>query len=541
MTSRPAPGLHAAKALTLFLSLFLITLLTPLAPRAHAISAAASASTNTNTHLHQPQPATRQPAELPQGKHLHERWYVIDLAGSRSGWVRDVAVKTDDSIITRIETYLQIRRGPTTVEIYFLSEASESHDNIMQSIRTVQDLAAAPIITTYTFNPDGIKMSTQIQGQQPVTTKVDTPDGVWLTPAQAAEFTRKRIEAGAESFSVRTLDASSGLRAILSKQTLKERGNVDVVGRTIPGIRWATEVDIMPELQSETWTDHAGTPARTKIDLGILAFDMILADRDLALANTDPPELLLSMFVAPDVPIKNPTTSRRAVFVVTGADDLPSAGAQRAQPIINADNNAKAPALRLTIDLDDPLPAPQADIDNPAYIRANQVLDADDPKIKELASQATARAPPDKPARAEAMRRFVYRYINKKDLGVGLATASETARTRTGDCTEHACLLAAMLRADGIPARTVTGLVYIERFGDIRNSFGYHMWTQALLTIDGQPTWVDLDAALDLNKPFHPAYIAIAHSAMEDGALSNDLLRVAPLFGNLNIKVESPR
>ena len=547
---------RARRYTTLALLALLLSFLPPTIlpqPSAHATTTAATATSATTLHNHnqrqqQPQrPAARQPAELPQGKALHDRWYAIELSGSRSGWVRDVAVKTEDSILSRTETLLQIRRGQTTIEIYFISEATETHDNRMQTIRVVQDLAASPITTIYTFTPDShIEVSTQSQAQPPVITRAEKPDGVWLTPAQAAEFTRKRIEAGAESFSVRTLDASSGLRAILTKSTLEERANIDVVGRTIPGLRWKTEVDIMPELQSQTWTDHTGSPARTSIDIGALAFDMILADRDIALADTDPPELLLSMFVATDKPIRNPTTRRRAVFNVTGADHLPSAAAQRAEPIINADQidnqDKTTTAWRLTIDLDDPLPAPQEDINNNAYLAPNHMLDAIDPKIVELKQQAAARAPPnDKPARAEAMRRFVYRYIDKKDLGVGFATASETARTRTGDCTEHACLLAAMLRADGIPARTVTGLVYIENFGGIRNSFGYHMWTQALLNINNTPTWVDLDAAIDLNKPFYAAYIATAYSSMEDGARSNDLLRTAPLFGKLAITVESIR
>ena len=37
------------------------------------------------------------------------------------------------------------------------------------------------------------------------------------------------------------------------------------------------------------------------------------------------------------------------------------------------------------------------------------------------------------------------------------------ARTRSGDCSEHAVLLTALLRARGIPARVSHGLVYLEQ------------------------------------------------------------------------------
>ena len=41
--------------------------------------------------------------------------------------------------------------------------------------------------------------------------------------------------------------------------------------------------------------------------------------------------------------------------------------------------------------------------------------------------------------------------FTEKDLSVGFATAADVARTAQGDCTEHAVLLAALLRASDIP------------------------------------------------------------------------------------------
>src|SRR5690606_5201760 len=95
---------------------------------------------------------------------------------------------------------------------------------------------------------------------------------------------------------------------------------------------------------------------------------------------------------------------------------------------------------------------------------------------------------------AEKLRRFVHSYISNKSLDVGLASASEVCRTREGDCTEHATLLAAALRFAGIPSRVVSGLIYAEEFAGRSRIFGYHMWTQALLPDDaGAMRWVDLD------------------------------------------------
>ncbi len=87
---------------------------------------------------------------------------------------------------------------------------------------------------------------------------------------------------------------------------------------------------------------------------------------------------------------------------------------------------------------------------------------------------------------AVAMEKYVNREVAKKDFSTALASAAEVARTLQGDCTEHAVLLAAMLRARNIPCKIAVGLVYYEPL----SSFSGHMWTEALLG----DRWVPLDA-----------------------------------------------
>ena len=121
-------------------------------------------------------------------------------------------------------------------------------------------------------------------------------------------------------------------------------------------------------------------------------------------------------------------------------------------------------------------------------------------------------------------------------MSVGLASASEVAQTKTGDCTEHGVLLAALLQANGIPARVASGLVYIDRFMDRRNVFGYHMWTQAWI----DDRWVDLDGTFPPQIVFDAAHITLNATNMEDGA-TNDMINMIPLFGKLRIQVELPK
>jgi hypothetical protein len=126
----------------------------------------------------------------------------------------------------------------------------------------------------------------------------------------------------------------------------------------------------------------------------------------------------------------------------------------------------------------------------------------------------------------------VFEYVDAKTLDVGLASASEVAETGRGDCTEHAVLLAGMLRAAGVPSRTASGLIYVDEALGRKNVFGYHMWTQAWL--DGR--WVDLDATLGPGTPFDAAHIALSYSAMADGEQLNDMVDLVPVFGRLTVE-----
>ena len=86
---------------------------------------------------------------------------------------------------------------------------------------------------------------------------------------------------------------------------------------------------------------------------------------------------------------------------------------------------------------------------------------------------------------------------------LGYASAREALRTRAGDCTEFAVLLAASARSRGIPARVVSGLVYTDRFSGKKEVFSPHTWVQAWTG----KRWTSYDAGLG---EFDATHIALA-------------------------------
>jgi transglutaminase-like putative cysteine protease len=269
----------------------------------------------------------------------------------------------------------------------------------------------------------------------------------------------------------------------------------------------------------------------SEVDAGIGRLVTRLATKQEAQAAADgpAPELLVRTFVRPDRPIEGVMRTRQARYrlrVNEGAlPALPAAGVQRVRAGAN-----ESEAI-LVVDLDDPLPATDEEASDPAYREASSMVDGSDPLIRKLASSAVRRVGDDAAARAEALRRRVHRHISRKGLQTAFASASETAKTRTGDCSEHAVLLCAMLRADGIPARVASGLIYADGFLGERDIFGWHMWTQAL--IDGR--WIDLDATLP--QPYHAGHLLTSTASLADGEADRELVASLLLIGNLDIDV----
>ncbi len=73
------------------------------------------------------------------------------------------------------------------------------------------------------------------------------------------------------------------------------------------------------------------------------------------------------------------------------------------------------------------------------------------------------------------LEQFVHDYIVDKNVAHGFDVASMVAKSRAGDCTEHAVLLTALLRMSGYAARTITGL-YVSLDAPVA-AYG-HAWVE---------------------------------------------------------------
>lgn len=157
---------------------------------------------------------------------------------------------------------------------------------------------------------------------------------------------------------------------------------------------------------------------------------------------------------------------------------------------------------------------------------AGPMIQSDAPEIAALA-QMILPEETDAAKLAPALERFVFGFIVNKNYARGFVTALEVATNPSGDCTEHAVLLAALARNRKIPARIVQGLIYEKDSGKM----AWHVWNE--LYVNGR--WVPFDATIG------KGFVGVNHLRINAGSfstatLAGTLLPAAKLIGKIRIE-----
>lgn len=466
-----------------------------------------------------------------------DRWHQLLLDGKPCGWMNTQEWRSADGSMRRSvqESRVRFGRNGSEIEVTVFVRFDETSRGEPVAALVRQRSGAEPVELSYRFDPadrSRVRVRTRQAGRE-VESEQALPSEPWLAPLAAEAFAASRRAAGAKEYRLRSVDPASGMKPVEIVATLEGDGRVVLDGREIPVTRWSVTNSLHQVPTTELWSSDEVLVRSTSL-LPIGALESVLSDRRTALGAMEGPavELMVRTLVRPDRRIADVERVGRARYRVSAREgelpELPSIGSQRV--------TRESPSV-LIVEVDDsrgsePL---AGEPEEERFRGASMTIDADDPAIRELAARTLRdlenAAPVD---RAEALRRAVHRHISRKGMSSAFASASETVRSREGDCTEHAVLLAALLRAEGIPSRVVTGLVYCREFAGERDVFGWHMWTQAL--VDGR--WIDLDATLPDSIRHHAGHIATGWSALEQGAFDPEWASLIGLIGNLRIEVQ---
>ncbi len=467
-----------------------------------------------------------------------ERWHVVLMQGKKCGHMMTSVRTLGEEVRSRSVMQIEIARNKAKIKIAFDQRYRETLDGKPISLKADLNMGGEPATTTGVIKDGKIHLVMEQFGSKRELTHDFDPE-ILFPYGQLLETRRRGLQPGTK-YRIKGYEPSQKVDGPIETEIVVQgKETVEVLGKKRELTRVTATALLPVPIASDLWVDDEGNPIITTIKMGIVDLQVVASSKEEALRGEgEAPEMFLETLVRANrrVPAEAQSVRMRLRLPADGTrfPELPTTGMQKFKRI--SDHEAELVIRRIDWKkLRGLKEAPAADREQAAkYLKASTLCDIKDRQIRRLAVRAVGKAatPAEK---ADALRKFVTDYVTDKGLDVAFATASEVARSRQGDCSEHGVLLAALARAANLPARGVSGLVQIPEgtLGAGREGvFGYHMWTQVY--IDGQ--WVDIDAALR-QTDCDPTHIALALPSLNDEGLIDSMLNLLPLLGRLEIEI----
>ena len=435
----------------------------------------------------------------------HLQYYAVFVDGQKIGYatrLRQVAkgkvttVENAVMTITRMNQSVALRQSETCIE------TAQGHPLGFSSI---QDLGTVSATINGTVTADGkVHVTSSTFGQQQTRT-VDWPEGAILAEGLRLLSIKKGLKEGT-TYGV-TLFVPSMMQAVECRVTVGKKQEVDLLGRIVTLTEVSTSLQLPGvQIDSTGYVDEDFRPLKTVTPTMMgMTIEMVACDKAFALSENDVVDFLAKTILTSPTPLVGLADARSATY------RLKPTGPKKLEGMIGTDSQrvrgGKDGSVTLIVR---PAKAPAGvkfpyKGTDPAALNAlkpTRYLQSDDKRVIALARQAVG-GESDAAKAARKIETFVGRYVTKKNLSVGYASAAEVAASRQGDCSEHAVLTAAMCRSVGIPARIVAGYVYTPKLAEKTDIFVAHAWVQARL---GRK-WIGLDATRGGTAPGHIALV----------------------------------
>jgi len=448
------------------------------------------------------------------------------VGGQKLGYVVNVRQVIDGKVTTTQRMVLKIKRMGMELKIEQSDTSVETVGGSPLSFSSSQDMGIMAQTTEGTVKDGKVKVKVS-SGQQVREMELDWPKGALLPEGLRLLAIRKGFSQGT-TYSAKAF-VPSMLKAFDANTTIGARKQVDLLGRVVELIEVKTSLD-SPQGRIETagYVDENGESLKAVTAMMGMQMEMVACTKEFALMPVDSIDIFDKVLVACPSPLAPVSDAKAVTYRIEATDQSAKSAAKLtflnspSQKVVT-DGNSVVVTVRPVAPGGGALPYKGSAPAALKALKATAHLQSDAKEIVSLSRKAVAGAK-DASSAARQIQDFVSKYVTGKDLSVGYATALEVAKSRQGDCTEHAALAAAMCRAAGVPAQVVTGLAYVKSFAGKQDVFVPHAWFRVF--IDGK--WVDYDAAL---KTFDAGHIALVAG---DGNPS-DFFAVVNTLGNFRI------
>jgi transglutaminase-like putative cysteine protease len=459
-----------------------------------------------------------------------ESWQAIYIGKTRVGYGRSSvghkAVDGQDRVVTETEMTMAISRFGQSVKTKTVMETEETPAGDLIEFRfELLNPPAAPVRSSGRVREATLVLTTETNG------KTTTKDLPWDESIKSPTYHERQlredpIKAG-QKRSLKTFDPQFAKVNTITLQAGEFKNVALLGGKAQKLLEVTVRQSVAPQIVAQDYLDAKGDALKTTVSLLGMATYKVSRAEALKELTGDEVDLAVATLVKTGE-VKQARQTTRVVYRITTAGEDPEASipAGPTQKIVRVSPNTVDLTVEAILPSDD---EPAGALPGKEFTAANTYIQSDDELVRKHAEEATA-GESDPWKAAQLMEQWVQRNLKKKNFSTLLASAAEVAKDLSGDCTEHAVLLAAMCRARGIPARVAVGLVYVPE----PSSFGGHMWTEVFV----RGKWIPLDATLGKGG-IAADHIKFADSSFSDDGDSAPLTAFLPMVSVLSkLKIE---
>ena len=436
-----------------------------------------------------------------------EEYFALIMDGNKIGY--GIHSRTvEGGLVTTTETVkMTIARGSIAISMTTSETSIETIKGRGVGFETVQEMGGSVVRTKGKINTNG-KMLTTIYGGGSKQERVsDFPKDAIMAEGLRLLEIRKGLKEGTK-YSANVFSGSLG-NALTAEIAIGPKVSVDLFGRVVELTEVKTSMNMgMGDMVTTSYVDDDFVALKTIIPMMGMNMEMVACDREFAMSKGDVVDFLNKAFL--DSPVKidlgKLDNAKAAVFTLSavGREELaiPEGDYQKVKQL--AADKVEVTVTKLKAEDGVKFPYKGTDEEALKSLESTFYIESDNEKIVAMSRKAVKGAK-DAAQAVRQIEQFVAEYITEKDLSVGYATAVEVARSRQGDCTEHAVLTAGLCRAAGIPAKVACGIVYADGFAGRENIFGGHAWVECYIA----GKWVGVDATQGENG-FDATHIMLA-------------------------------
>ena len=437
-----------------------------------------------------------------------ETWMSIYLKKQKIGYSVQSITRLEQGYIADSKAYLKLKLMGQVREIRTITSARLSKSMGLESFNFF--LSSGPVrfqltgvlsghVMNMTMMTGGYKTSSQIRlNEVPRLT-------IGLMPYLAQQGLKKN-----QRYRVSIFDPSS-LSSRWINIVVEGKEKIVIEGETYDTFR--VRMDYF-DTQSYAWIDVNG---RTIKEDGLLGLSMIRSTPEEAKKGLSGRAELTDVVKATSVPadrvLKNPRKIKYLKVRLNGVN-LKGFDLNGGRQVLSGN---VVEIRKETIDVRHETSLPLTDARFEPFLKSTSLVQARNPDIIHQARLITSgeKSPLNI---VDKMVGWTFENLQKRPT-MSVPSAVDVLKTKVGDCNEHAVLTTALLRAAGVPARMVAGVLYFE------NRFYYHAWVEVYWG-----RWMAVDPILD-QVPADASHIRFLTGGLDRQA---EMVRV---IGRLKINI----